>query len=153
MRPSRAGWRRLGVAALVLVAGLLLALFWPPWPPVLPPLLRGATAGGGWLGACPATPDEARERARSPLAISPELDARLRQRFPPGSDEDRLVAELRHEGFGEPSVCQDASVRFARFQQRGGGMLWFPMWAAAYWKVDDAGRIVWTRGFVAFTGP
>ncbi len=88
-----------------------------------------------------------------PLALSPELDGRLRAAFPFGSDESHLLRELRQQGFGDVSRCEtDASVRFARYAQRGGSLLSHSIWAEVAWKVDDGSRIVWTKGFVAYRG-
>jgi hypothetical protein len=127
---------------------------WPGPKPSLPPLLRDATAGGGWWGACPPeTPEEVQRQAGRPLALSPELDRRLAELFPAGSSEDKLVDTLRTQGFElMPSCKNEHSIRIAAFIQRGGGLLSYPITANVYWKVDETGNIVWTKGFVRYTG-
>jgi hypothetical protein len=117
-----------------------------------PPLLRHVTARGGWIGACPPeVASEAQLQASQPLAISPELDKRLTQSFPPGTSEDRLVKPLTEQGFRLlPSCRNDPSIRVAAFDGYAGGI--FNTWASVYWKVDSGSAIVWTKGFVAFDG-
>jgi hypothetical protein len=117
-----------------------------------PPLLRHVTAGGGWTGACPPEgASEAQLRASLPLAISPELNQRLAQSFPPGTPEERLVKSLTEQGFKLlPSCRNNPSIRVAVFNGYAGGI--FNTWASVYWKVDGASAIVWTKGFVQFDG-
>jgi hypothetical protein len=117
-----------------------------------PPLLRRVTAAGGWVGACPPQNDiEARGQAQLGLALSPELNSRLVQQFPPGSAEDGIVKTLTAQGFKLSASCaNDPSIRIATFKGYAGGI--FDIWAAIYWKVDNADAIVWTKGFVAFDG-
>jgi hypothetical protein len=137
-----------GIAVLAAMFGGCAA----PIPP-LPPLLKDVTAGGGWWGACPAeSAEEARSREGRPMALSPELQERLAQAFPPGSEEVRLLGYLRQQGFDLLSPCNsDRSVRVAAFSQHGGGPLSYPLIANVYWKVDEKGKIAWTRGFIRFT--
>jgi hypothetical protein len=88
-----------------------------------------------------------------PPALSPEFDARLRAEFPPGSRGEQLLGAFERQGFGAASQCDDdSSIRFVTFRQRGGSLFFHPIWAQAFWKVDDANRIVWTKGFVVYTG-
>lgn len=91
-----------------------------------------------------------------PLALSPELNQRLMQEFPRGSSQDRLTSALVQQGFTlEPRPCtEDRSVRMAWFSQHGGGFAGpYPMHANIFWKVDRSNRLVWTKGFVEYTGP
>jgi hypothetical protein len=155
----RKGVRALGLLAAGFVLGAVVvlgALFagWPGPKPALPPLLKNVTAGGGWWGACPPENEqEAEEREGHPLATSPELEQRLVQSFPPGSNERKLVDTLSKQGFELLPPCKsDHSVRVAAFRQHGGGVLVFPVTANIFWKVDKADNIVWTRGFVAYEG-
>jgi hypothetical protein len=141
-----------GVAALYLVVDLVVR--GAPLEPPLPPILQKVTASGGWISACPPADDtEARMRGTMELAISPEFDARLMKDFPSGTRESTLIEALTSRGFKVLEPCRsDLSVRRASFRQRGGGGLAvYPMTAIAYWKVDEANVVEWTRGFVFFT--
>ena len=91
-----------------IVFGAILA-GWPGPQPRLPPLLTDVTAGGGWWGACPPeTTEEPHLREGEPLALSPELDQRLAQAFPPGSSEKQLLRTLREQGFEVTSIYETA---------------------------------------------
>jgi hypothetical protein len=135
-----------GTVVLVIFGG-----WFGPKPP-LPALLRNVTAGGGWWGACPPdTEQEAREQLGHTLALSPELNQRLVQSFPSGSSEKRLSDALSAQGFELlPSCKNDSSIRVAAFNQHGGGLFLPPIVANVFWKVDEAGNIVWTKGFVRY---
>jgi hypothetical protein len=117
-------------------------------------LLKDVTAGGGWWGACPPeTENEAQERQGRPLATSPELEQRLAQLFPSGSSERMLLNTLQSQGFKLLPPCKsDHSIHVAAFEQRGGGVLSYPIIANIFWKVDDSNKIIWTKGFVRYTG-
>jgi hypothetical protein len=131
------------------IAAVLPDMPWDSQPP-LPPLLRGATAGGGWWGACPLPKELSGTTVNSTLALSPELNQRLQQEFPPGSREDALVSSLVRQQFQIQSPCRDDnSIRVARFQQHGG---LYPMTADVYWKTDQDNNVIWTKGFIQFTG-
>jgi hypothetical protein len=109
------------------------------WPrsSALPPLLIGANAGFGRWNGCGGSGD----------GVSPELDKRIRDEFPPGSSEADLVATLKDQRFGPPTPCQgNTSVRHSHFVQPKDA----PIDANVYWRVDDANKIVWTHGFVFF---
>jgi hypothetical protein len=111
-----------------------------------PEILQGVTASGGYWGACPRTP----EQQRLPLALSPEFNARLASRFPPGSSEQTLVGALAAMRFRSMGRCdEDESIRIFRFDKRRGGIV--DVTAAVYWKADSQGKILWTKGFVAYT--
>jgi hypothetical protein len=139
------------VAAIVLGSASLGS---PAPNPPLPPLLKDVTAGGGWWGACPPeTEEEAHERQGRPIATSPELDQRLAQLFPTGSNERMLVETLRGQGFELlPSCKSDHSIRVAAFEQHGESVSSYPIIAHIFWKVDNSGKIVWTKGFVRYVG-
>lgn len=127
-----------------------------PTPP-LPPLLKNVSGTGGWWGACPPmTENEAHLKDGAPLALSPELGRRLMQLFPPGTNERRLVENISAQGFKTMGPCQgDNSIRSASFIQKDGGILAFPtlpITAEVFWKVDQESNVVWTKGFVRFTG-
>ena len=145
---------RLPVLAIACIAiGALFAGCSRPTPP-LPPLLRNVSAGGGWWGSCPPETSNAEVAYKDrTLAISPELDQRLSVSFPPGSNEKALVAELESQGFKLLSHCRgDTSIHAAAFNQRGGSLFAYPLTANVFWKVDDDGHILWTRGFVRYNG-
>jgi hypothetical protein len=123
--------------------------------PPLPPLLQNAhVAGGLWHTCPPSTAGDALFQNPRELDLSPELTERLMGAFPPGSDEDRLLETLSRQGFEPvPSPCaEDLSVRAVVFRQHGTGFLSSPITANVFWGVDDGKKIIWTKGFVAFSG-
>jgi hypothetical protein len=135
---------RLAAAALVVLALSLPSLYWLNGRRI-PEIVRGATAGGGHWGACPASqivhPPDMKE------AISPEFNARLARKFPPGSSEQILIQTLKTEGFGPPRECDfDPSVKWSEFRSNGNEVV-----AQAYWKSDSKGALLWTKGFVGYT--
>lgn len=145
---------RRGRVLLVVVALVTLLLgrwaFWlftaEPEPPT-PALLRGIGAGGGWSSACPPL------RPDTKLALSPELNVRLAREFPPGTTELRLIEELAKMGFSQPLACEgDPTTRSAFFKQHGGSLYHLAMAARVFWKVDDSGILIWTKGFAEFDG-
>jgi hypothetical protein len=140
------------LAACVIVGAIIFGVERLAPKPPLPPLLKHVSAGGGWWGACPAeTPDEARLREGTPLALSPELNQRLSQAFPPGSSAKRLADSLQQQGFKLlPPCVGDNSIRAASFSQQDGGVLTFPLTANVFWKVDQADNVIWTKGFVRY---
>ena len=138
MRPVPCKWIGLGA---VLVLGACSSH--------VPEILRGVSAGGGYWGACPQ-PDWARN---SPLAISPEFNERLAKRYPPGSSEKRLIEDLSRQGFKDAGSCEgEPTVRILTFSADGIGLVVSSITATAYWKVDPQGKVLWTKGFVAYTG-
>lgn len=118
----------------------------------VPELLRGASAGGGYWGACPP-PKEIGARTSLSLALSPEFNSRLAAEFPPGSAEKDLIATLRHQGFQPAGTCPtDARIKIWGFHAEGSGFSGPAITAQAYWQADSQDRVVWTKGFVAYTG-
>ena len=104
-------------------------------------------------GKPPETPEEPHVREGEPLALSPELDQRLAQAFPPRSNEKQLLKTLGEQGFKFLPPCRgDNSIREAEFNQHGGGVIWFPLTANVFRKVDEADNVVWTKGFVRYMG-
>src|SRR5579872_6885084 len=86
----------------------------------VPEILRGVTAGGGWWGACPRRENDEQSR---PLALSPELNARLVGRFPPGSSEGDLISALTAEGFKPAGSCKgDPNTKILAFDAKGTGV-------------------------------
>jgi hypothetical protein len=122
--------------------------------PQLPPLLENVSANGGQWGACPSEAEGgARLPEARPLALSPELNLRLAQVFPAGSSEKHLVETLKQQGFELlPPCSSDTYIHAAAFTQHGGGLLSNPLTASVFWKVDESGNVVWTKGFVRYTG-
>ncbi|MGB6536807.1 MAG: hypothetical protein WBF58_12690 [Xanthobacteraceae bacterium] len=134
--------------ALVFIAVGALTLFVVPYL-LLPPMLRGVTAGGQ---GDPCHPNQFWENlpANSPSRPhgSPELNDRLSHEFPPGTPESKLVHALDRLGFEALPPCENnTSIHSAFFRRK------FPLeiWARVYWKVDVNDAIVWTRGDVAYT--
>lgn len=128
-----------------------------PLTPPTPPLLQNVSAAGGWWnGGCPprdATEAQLFEPSRE--ALSPELMSRLKRQFPAGSDANRLVRSLTEQGFSVHRPCEGLpAIQLGEFRQKGGGFYGpYPVWAQIAWEQDSAGRIMWTKGTVAFTGP
>lgn len=134
-------------------AGLLAACF--STRPPAPPLLRGATASGGWWGACPPRneTDAKSMKIMEKLAVSPEFNSRMEIEFPPGSQEQALVETLIHQGFALQGQCAtDPTIKIASFYAPGRGFLPYATIAQAYWKSDVDGRIEWTKGFLRYSG-
>ena len=122
----------------------------------LPPLLRHLEAHGGWASACPVPPKLQASVTRLGLADSPELDRRLQVEFPTGTTERDLVTKLQMMGFHTIGHCEnDHTIRIARYDQANQPniFLFFPMTATVFWKVDENANIVWSNGFVFYTGP
>ncbi len=89
---------------------------------VVPPLLRGVTAQGGWWGACPPSSETEQESRRimGQLAISPEFNSRLESAFPPGSAERDMLSSLSAQGFVLSDPCKaDSTIRIASFHADG----------------------------------
>jgi hypothetical protein len=87
------------------------------------------------------------------LAISPEFNSRLEKSFPPGSAEQALIDSLEKQGFVLNGHCKsDPTINEASFHANGTGFLPYATIAAAYWQADAEGRIVWTKGFVRYSG-
>jgi hypothetical protein len=110
----------------------------------LPPLIRGATSGGGTDTLCEqAGPGSTPETA----AHSPEIAERLAQAFPRGSPVAGLRQSLVRQGFELQGPCSpDGSVSWAQFRRNGNEVV-----ANIYWREAADGRIMWTTGNVYFT--
>jgi hypothetical protein len=117
----------------------------------LPPLVRGATSGGGGVGydcqfgSAPASNPK--------YAQSPEMVERLRHSFPPGSPSDQLRLSLAQQGFTLEGPCPevpgqavDPRVRWAQFRRNRNEVV-----ANVYWREGPDGRIIWTFGEVFYT--
>ena len=106
-----------------------------------PPLLQGVSSDALWLPPCE------RPGFEPGIDFPPgQLDDRLAARHPAGSSASALAKDLRRQGFRLHTSCgTEASVRWA--VHRSG---W--RFANVYWKVDPAGNLVWTRGYVAWDG-
>lgn len=114
----------------------------------LPPLVEGATSRGGALYDCE---EDVVPPSNPTFARSPEIDERLREYFPPGTQSERLRVSLDRQGFQLHGPCSaDRSISWARFR-RGGDRV-----ARVYWREDKNGRLIWAFGDVEFgftTGP
>ena len=110
-----------------------------------PEILQGVSAGGGLWGACPGMPFA----QNHPSAISPELNARLASRFPPGTPEKVLVNALLRMGFKTAGSCKDdGTIHILRFDEQGSGFV--KTKADVYWQASAEGKILWTKGFVRY---
>jgi hypothetical protein len=143
----------MGIKRLMLAGALVASGCGSPSPP-LPPLLEGATAGGGANFLCaPGFADLGEGTTIETVGYSPEIAARLRRDFPPGSPSGALIAALREQGFSLHRCATDPSIGHARFSQSGGnGITAMDAVADIYWKADDEGRLVRTTGNIAFRG-
>ena len=88
-------------------------------------------------------------------ALSPELMERLARQFPAGSDASQMERILKEQGFSLRLPCDGLSaIRLGEFRQKGGGFNGpYPVFAQIAWEQNNAGRIMWTKGTVSFTGP
>ena len=153
-------WFLLGGTVLAVLVGVydvfalnLLSFFvtTPLSPPTPTLLLNARSTGGWWDGGCPAgETDQTLTEGRSP-----QIEDSLRREFPPGSSQQALTRSLVTEGFKLDRPCDsDPSVLRATFQQSGGGLRGpYPAYATVAWKADRAGRLIWTKGNIEFTGP
>ncbi|MVZ97884.1 hypothetical protein EUU23_09200 [Sphingorhabdus sp. IMCC26285] len=125
--------------------------------PPTPPLLQNVSAAGGWwnAGCPPRDATEAEFFEPSQEALSPELMERLSREFPVGSDASRLERNLKEQGFSFSLPCDGLSaIHLGEFSQNGGGFNGpYPIFAQIVWEQDDAGKILWTKATVSFTGP
>jgi hypothetical protein len=88
-----------------------------------------------------------------PLGLSPEFNQRLSETYPPGTDGAFLAAALTDQGFKMGLPCTaDETIRRASFHQTPKGFLPYTITATAEWKVDTANIVVWTKGFVSYSG-
>jgi hypothetical protein len=117
------------VISLASIAGTLLWVAARPTSPV--PLTEGMT-GHSWAQA------------------SAEFDHRLKTRFPAGSSEDALIAELRREGFAQSDWRHDVAQEHQAWRTEQN--LVCNMAAIAYWRADAAGVLTAIRGVYRETG-
>lgn len=120
-----------------------------PLNPPTPAFLEnpGRNDGGTWEAGCP--PDPASE------ALSPNLIERLTRQFPRGSEARRLETMLLANGFRmRERLCPNApSIRLAEFRQTGGSPFGpNPAFAQVAWDQDAAGRLLWIKALVQYTG-
>jgi len=93
-----------------------------------------------------------RDLALFNLAVDSKFNERLRNDFPPGSPEQTLVDSLRKQGFRDAGYCKsDPTIKVAAFYAKGTGLLPYATIAEAYWQTDGD-RILWTKGFVHYSG-
>jgi hypothetical protein len=137
---------------LTLAAGITAGGCGAPLSPPLPPLFEGAHTTGGSNSLC--EPEGRQGSTPETASHSPEIVQRLRRDFPPGTPTARLREALARQGFRLHEPCSpDGSIRWAEFRQSGGnGITAMAAFGTVYWKEDNAGRVVWTTGDIAFTG-
>lgn len=140
------------ITTVVGVGYLALAGCGEPLTPPLPPLLQGATTVGGSNFLC--EPGSGGGLLPETASHSPEIVRRLKHGFPAGTPAARLRDSLTQQGFSLHDRCSsDGSVSWAEFRQRGGnGITAMAAFGTVFWKEDQAGRLVWTTGDIAFTG-
>jgi hypothetical protein len=150
--------RTVGYASLLVFilgitwVGIIMLGALPDWS--LPALLRNLSATGGYTDACPVPKFLETVIPLIAPAEAPEFNARLARLFPAGANESDVVLKLRAMGFQMIGPCKDdPTIRRARFDQRRFGPYLFPLFAGVFWKVDEAGKLEWTRGVIAHTGP
>jgi hypothetical protein len=84
-------------------------------------------------------------------AASTAFNEAVQQRFPPGSNETDLIAELQKENFTQPSSDPRSGKRYASFTRRAG--LVMEERVTVVWKTDAEGRITEIAGSHGLTGP
>ena len=119
----------------------------------LPPLLRGATTTGGSNLLC----EGGNEPGAKPetASHSPEIVARLRASYRPGSSASQLRSNLLRQGFTIHNGCStDRSVSWAEFRQKATNGLdtYTAAFGTVYWRQDATGRLLWATGDIAYTG-
>jgi hypothetical protein len=73
--------------------------------------------------------------------------------LPPGTAAEELTAALRQWGFVLAEPCDEhPTIKRAYYQEPEGWIVFMPLTANVYWKVDQSDRLKWTMGFVAFYG-
>jgi hypothetical protein len=88
----------------------------------------------------------------SPQALSPELNQRLIQQFPPGSQGPELFRSLMAQGFKQRPPCDtDLTIHVAMYEGPISGFL-FKIYGVVYWKTDNDNAIVWTKAIVSYDG-
>ena len=113
--------------------------------PLLPDVLRGATAGRRSPISCETI--EGTEAAHSS-----EIVSRLKRRFPIGSAVLDLSDYLLAEGFQITTPCaQDRLIQMATFTQTRGGGLSYPAHAEIWWKVEGVSLACITAS-IQYTG-
>lgn len=138
--------------SLLLLAGAFIVSACSDANEELPAILHGVSAGEGYSSACPAPKTEEASSTRK-LAISPELNQRLLEAFPPGSTEDALTKFLLAQGFSFHGSCDtEPLIRHASFSQKHKSSLAYSTHALVFWQVDADGKVVWTKGVVGFRG-
>jgi hypothetical protein len=111
-----------------------------------PELLRDGTADNPTV-TCPSE-----RRDHRPSGGSPVINARLLQRFPAGSPDSRLIAELKKDGFEFENLCpHDPGVHGAHYSR--GTFLLVSTEADVFWESTPSHRIVWARAYVWGDGP
>jgi hypothetical protein len=87
----------------------------------------------------------------SSRALPPEITAKLRKDFPPGSPASVLSSELLRQGFvvADAPCSKDPSIK--------GASINIPALVSTdahiYWQADANGKLIWTAGRVWYTGP
>jgi hypothetical protein len=136
------------IAVMILAPVVFAAAFLFGRPLIHPPplMLRHVTAGGGSTDICPPRDEQAaRWRRGSPEALSSELDQRLAQQFPPGSQGPMLFQSPMAQGFEQLPACEtDSSIHKAMY--KGPAAFLADILAVVYWKTNDDNAIVWTKG-------
>ena len=136
-------------------ASCLLASCIEPLTPALPPLLEGATSGSGADFLCNPFPSNMPSKliggTPENVSQSPEIVARLRAAFPPGTSAASLQGALLNQGF-KMDTCPKPNLKRATFNQTGGGGILYQAFANVTWKTDASGQIEWATGNISFRG-
>ena len=138
----------LGVAYLAVNPYVLAVFSAKPLKPPTPPILKD---GGGrrlstHISGCPPW-------APMDLQHPGSIEDRVEKAFPSGTPQDLVVRSLSQQGFKvEASCASDPSIRYATFNQGGGGLYGpYPAYSVVTWKVDLTGKVIWATGTVAYT--
>ena len=145
--------RPFAIATALLVGCGQGAALEPPTPAFLEN--PGRNDGGWWDAGCPPRTEAEAGRDPAEEALSPDLIARLTRQFPRESDARRLEEMLLANGFHlQATPCSNApSIRLAEFRQTGGSPFGpNPAFAQIAWDQDAAGRILWIKALVSYTG-
>lgn len=85
-------------------------------------------------------------------ANSEELQQRLYQQFPPGTNEAMIIRALAEQGFSSMvSSKDDKTIHTSYFESQFGVLSGIR--STVQWKVDKDDKIIWTKGFVFHEAP
>jgi len=114
----------------------------------LPSLVRHATGSDEDFYPC-----SKRDPFESGWMVSPQISARVAEHFPAGSSSSELASWLATQEFHAPKnlPCPgEESVHAMHYGEKSRRLTTVD--ATVYWRTDSAGKVVWTKATIWFTG-